>query len=487
MERAYRNVLRDGKDVRKALIAVLLLAALGFGTRDFFKLGPQLPWRTMDDFPDFYCAGWVLDRGADSFTYEPLRTCEHRFQEPGSFRSRLFAGDPAIAIPAPQPPYDFLAFAALAHLPFTSARTLFGIAIVVAAFGCMAGLSALGVPWLLSIAVIALVAGFVELNTGQIVPFALCAIVWCGVAIAKRRYDMAGLLAAASLIEPTAGLPVVLATACFVPRARPALAAGIFALIGIAFAFSGVAGVDEYVTRVLPAHAVSELHFPFQYGWTYAAVWLGAPQNAARFVGIASYILAVGLTLFAAPRVAGTLRRRELLAFVPALGAVVAGPFLHQEELCFAIPALTILALSTSGRTRTLFAVALCVLSVPWIAVWSTKSLFIFAVSVCIAIVACVKITLRPAVVIVVTIALALFVLQHHPPSLPAPPPLGRTYAPQALVQNEWRDYTALRATNDPLWFYVKFPAWLALLASLSLILAVEGKRSAVYQAAGEN
>lgn len=454
--------------VRTAVVAIIVIAALALGTRDFFKLGAGLPWRTMDDFPDFYCGGWVLDRHADPFRYEPLRTCEHRFQAPGTFRSRLFARDEAVAIPAPQPPYDFIAFLAISRLPFEVARTIAAIAIVVAVALCIVGVWTLGASPLLATAVFGLSTAFVELNTGQIVPFALAAVVWCGVALARGRRELAGLLAAASLIEPAVGLPVAVATACLVPGARPALCAGIIALAGASLGLFGPAGVTEYVTRVLPAHSMSELHFPFQYGWTYAAVWLGAPQQLARFIGSLSYVVATVVTIALARRVAVALQCPELVAYLPALGAVVAGPFLHQEELCFAVPALTVLAMRASPRW--FYAAGLCVLAVPWIAVWSAKPLFVAAVLTCVAIVASLPLATRPAIAVVATIAVTLYLLQLHAPHLPLPPTLGKTYSPDALVQSEWRDYTSLRASSDPLWFYVKLPVWAALFSAVGLL-----------------
>ena len=59
--------------------------------RDLTRLGNALPWRTMDEFADFYCAGSALDERASPYTYEPLRTCEHRVNVGDSFRGRLFA------------------------------------------------------------------------------------------------------------------------------------------------------------------------------------------------------------------------------------------------------------------------------------------------------------------------------------------------------------------------------------------------------------
>ena len=67
----------------------------------------------MDDFPDFYCAGWALDRGANPYTYEPLHTCERRVNVGDTFRGQLFARNPWVAFPAPLPAYDFFPFMAL--------------------------------------------------------------------------------------------------------------------------------------------------------------------------------------------------------------------------------------------------------------------------------------------------------------------------------------------------------------------------------------
>ena len=52
------------------VIAVLALAAL----RDVIRLGDASPWRNMDDFPDFYCAGWALNAKRKPV---PLRAASH--------------------------------------------------------------------------------------------------------------------------------------------------------------------------------------------------------------------------------------------------------------------------------------------------------------------------------------------------------------------------------------------------------------------------
>src|SRR5581483_11281896 len=157
----------------KVLAGVLLLLLGLAALRDFLRLGDAAPWRTMADFPDFYCAGAALDEGASPYTYEPLHRCEHRVNTGSGFRARVFAGNPNLTVPAPQPAYDFPPFMALARMPFPAARALDAAALLAAVAGCIAGLTALGVPLALALAAFALSTAYAELNTGQIVPFSL--------------------------------------------------------------------------------------------------------------------------------------------------------------------------------------------------------------------------------------------------------------------------------------------------------------------------
>jgi hypothetical protein len=445
------------------VLALLALAAL----RDLSRLGDALPWKTMDDFPDFYCAGEAIERGASPYTYEPLRTCEHRVNVGDTFRGRLFASNPGLAVPAPQPPYDFTPFVALARLSFGGARVVDALAILLSIALCVACLAGLGVPVELALAALALSTGYAELNTGQLVPFALLALTLCGRLLARWLDALAGVLAALTAIEPTAGVPVIIATLAFVPRAR---ASAVAACVVLAFGSLAIAGPHtllDYITAVLPAHAGSELHFPFQYSLTYVLAWAGATSGVAQLGGAISYVVLLGAGLWVAPRASAALGHRELLVFVPALCAVIAGPFLHQEELCFALPALLILTIATHGWERVVAALALCLLSIPWILVWGMKQLFLAALFVCAVILLRARIELRIAAVALCVIAAAIYAFELHPPHLPVPHAALQSYASNALVQTEWRNYTQARSTRDPLWLAIKLPAWSALLAAL--------------------
>jgi hypothetical protein len=453
-----------------AVILVLLAAA---ALRDLTRLGPGLPWRNMDDFPDFYCAGWSLDRNASPYTYEPLRTCEHRVNAGAGYRGQLFTQNHNVAIPAPLPPYDFPPFMSLARLPFANARLVDAIAIVVAVAACAVVLALLDVPIEVSVAALALSGAYVELNTGQVVPFALLALVLCGLALARRREILAGIFAALTAIEPTLGLPVIVATFLYAPRARWPIVATSALLALLALKLAGTPTLLEYATRVVPAQASSETSFPFQYSLSYAAAYAGLAPSAAAVAGVASYFVLLAIGLLAGPRLSAITHRRELLVFVPALCSVTGGSYLHQEELCFAIPALLVLAIGFDGIRQTIFAFALCVLSVPWILVWGSKQLFLASICVCFVILLRLRIDPRATAAFLLIVAAGIYFFELHPPHLPVPTISHRLYAPDVLVQQEWRDYARERGTHDILWLAIKLPTWAALL--VAVVTALQG------------
>ncbi|HEY2476794.1 MAG TPA: glycosyltransferase 87 family protein [Candidatus Cybelea sp.] len=421
----------------------------------------------MYDFPDFYCAGRVLNRRESPYTYEPLRTCEHAVNSGGAFRSKFFRANPAIAVPAPLPAYDFVPYMLLARLSPRTASMIDGIAIVAAVAACLIALAALGVPAGLAVAALFLSTLYMELNTGQVVPFALVAFTFCGLALARRRDFLAGILAVLTAIEPSVGLPVTLATFLFVPRARWAIGLASVILAALALRLVGGSTLVQYLSSVLPAQAASEIHFPYQYSLTYLLAFVGVSPDAARVAGAASYLLMLIIGLWIASAASRRLERRELIAFIPALCALIGGTYLHPEELCFAIPALLIMAPMARGVSRVALALALCALAIPWLLVWGSKQLFLASIFVCVIILLRLQIGMRIAFGSLCIIAAIVYALELHPPHLPVPTASLRPYAASELVQDEWRSYAGSRSSSDPLWIFIKLPTWAALLIGL--------------------
>jgi hypothetical protein len=454
------------------VLVALFFVALGIAAlHDVARIGRDLPWHVTYDFPDFYCAGAVLDARANPYTYEPLRTCEHRVNRVASFQA-----NPSIAIPAPQPPYDFPAFMALARLNFAHARAIYAASIVVAVLLTALILWRLEIPLDVALLALALSAGYNELAAGQIVPFGLLLLVASGWMLA-RRYDIfAGTFVAMTLVEPHLGAGVVLAVLLFVPRARLSLIATVFLLALLGFTVAGPAAFVTYVARVLPAQAAAEVSFPAQYSLTYALHTLGVADSTALAAGALSFGAFALAGILLAPRLAARLQRRELLVFFPAATAVIGGAYVHVIELCFAIPAALVLAMRAPGIWRGVAAAALAILTVPWIIAWSVKKLFLASIFVVVALLYRLRVQRTIGIATAVLVAGALYFFELHPPKLPTPPFLAAgAYPSNALVQTEWHAVVQALALHDPLWLAIKLPAWCALAAILLTGIALRG------------
>ncbi|MGA8533841.1 MAG: glycosyltransferase family 87 protein [Candidatus Tumulicola sp.] len=453
----------------RRLVFVLLLIVLGVAAlRDLSRLGDAFPWRKMYDFQDFYCAGRAVDAGSNPYRYEPLHSCERYVMR----NTPLYANHPALAIPAPQPPYDFVPFMALGRLDFDRARTLYAVAIVVAFGLSVVALALTGIPADIALVALLLPVGYLELDAGQIVPFSFVFLVACGAALARRRDALAGVFAALTLIEPHLGVPGALAALCFVPRARVPLLATAAAMSAIGVLTVGWPASIEYLDRVLPAQAASELAFPYQYSLTYALHVLGASPAVATIAGEASFGLLLIVGLWIAPRLARKLERRELLVFFPTACAVMAGPYLHMIALCFAIPAALVMAIRLTGTLRDVSAAALCALAIPWIMVWAVKKLFLASIFSVVFLLIRLGVTPWFAIAFASSVAALIYVFELRSPELPSVTAFNAKIPNDALAQTAWRAFTDQLPTRDVRWFAIKVPTWTALAALLAVALA---------------
>jgi hypothetical protein len=446
-------------------LVVTVLAVIA--VRDLARLGDAAPWRQMYDFDVFYCAGNALDQHRNPYTYEPVHTCEHAVSP-----LKVIQNDPALAMPALQPPYAFPPFMALARLNFAQAKIVYGMAIVAALIASVLALARTGVP--LDVAAIALLlpAGFVELEAGQIVPFALLFLVLCGASLARRRDALAGICAGLTAIEPHLALPVALALLFFVPKARAALIATLACLGAVGLIVTGPTVAADYVFHVVPLQAASEIGFPYQYSLAFLLSEIGVPASLALALGTASFGAFVALGLWIAPRLARSLGRRELIAFLPAATAVMGGVYVHAVELCFAVPVATVLAVTLRGWKRNLSAAALCALVVPWIAVWSIKKLFALSVLLCIVLLVRLQIDPAFAAATIAALAAIIYVFELRPPTLPDAFRSAAHFAGGELSEIEWKAFVETLRTPDRHWLAIKLPTWAALLAVLGAAIA---------------
>ena len=355
MRAPLRTVRLPGIVVFALTLAVLAGAALA---------RPALaPSGLLRDFNAFYCAGTALAARRDPYMADPLGRCE-RAPRPHV----LFAAPPRLALPAPLPPYALAPFVAIARLPYPTAGILWSLVLAAAvAVAVAATRRATGLPVLAVAAAFVLGDGYAAAALGQVAPIAVAAIALCAMWLRQGRDEAAALAAACATIEPHLGLPVCVALAFARYRTWTTLAA---AGLGCAFASLALAGVPvtlEYLARVVPAHALSEVANAKQFSLTYALHRLGASDAAAVRAGELQYACALVAGVWLGRRIA---RRREndaYLAAIPAAFAVLGGPFVHVSQLAAALPAALLLYADARGRARPAVAVATLTLAIPWV------------------------------------------------------------------------------------------------------------------------
>ena len=448
------------------------LAALGLLLALAFALDPKTrPANVLTDFSAFYCAGAALNRGADPYLAEPLGACE-RAPAPGW----LSRSQPALAIPAPLPPYALAAFRPFATLPYAAAAFAWW-AVLSAALACtaLALRRATGLPWAAVVGAIALGDGYVGLALGQIAPVAIAAVAVALWLLESEREAAAGWVAALAMLEPHVGLPACLALFLWKPRTRlPLLLAGA-ALAGAAYAFAGPTLWREYFGAVLPAHAASEIGNVKQLSFTYVAHRLGADDALALRLGDLSYLLMAALGVALAPLLARRANAPGSIVALPAAFAVLGGPFVHIAQIGIALPAALLLYARVES-TRPVLRWAIACLALPFVQLGSLGWLFpLLEVVVCFVLLTALQTpALKAAGAAAVAFALPLIAWSLIVTTIPSPgPALLAHYDPHALAEANWAVYVRLVGSNDPLAYdLAKLPTWFGLCALVWASLA---------------
>jgi len=346
--------------VKRNVLTAIVLAAAVVALAAYLASGV----RVLDDPEDlraFYCAGETVAAHRDPYLTEPLRACEVR-----EARAAGLTPYARLALPAPLPGFAFAPLALVARLPFATVSALWVLLLPAAL-----ALTALLVHKLADVPVSGIVAalvlgdGWISLANGHIVPFAVLALCASAFEIARDRPVRASIYALLASIEPHVALPACLALAVAAPKTRLPLAAGAALLAAVSLVTIGPGANLEYVLRVLPAHAHSELAAARQFSLTTLLYRSGVSAQPAILLGNVSYALLCVLGIVVARRLARSLAAPELLVLVPPAFAVFGGPFVHLTQVAVAIPALVVLMVRLSAH-RTALGIALLLVALPW-------------------------------------------------------------------------------------------------------------------------
>lgn len=428
----------------------------------------------LSSFKSFYCAGRVTLAGANPYLVEPLRACEHAIVSDSRF--------PAAEVePAPIPPYVIAAFVPLAMLHANLAHALF-----IGLLFCSLLVTALALSALTRFPAVLMLASllsvwFVNVAYGELPPLTVAALALCGLALVKKRADLAGICAAAAMAQPHLALPVCAALWLFVPRSRLALSlcAAVFVAAGLVV---GPHTELAYFTTFLPEHASSEITATDQYSLTHALHVAGLPDRAALLAGSLMYVVLAILGIFTGRALARRFEMPAMLAVTPPAFVLLGGTFVHDIQMLAALPFAYLLLASPRGRNFAA-ALGLMLLCVEWPQSSSRLTLIVAAISA--AATAWLIFRDRPPALIrtaAVTIALLAAVILVN--RLPAPPYDSSirpviTAPANASASVAWGQFirtTTYLSVASPLQEARKIPTWLGLICLICAALIPQRK-----------
>ncbi|HEV2260786.1 MAG TPA: glycosyltransferase family 87 protein [Candidatus Rubrimentiphilum sp.] len=378
-----------------------------------------------------------------------------------------------VALPAPLPGYALALFIPLARLPLEWAGFIWMMFLLGAVGVTLLALRRLtGFEYVVLVAAIILSDVLFLVPTGQLVPVVVAAICLCGLWLRSGNYLGAGVAAAATMIEPNIGLAVCVAIFVWCARTRGALVVCAIILAGLSLEVLGISRNAEYLLKVLPAQALSEISSDTQYGLAGVLARLGVETQSALRWGLLSYIAMFVIGIAAAGRLAQKTLDPACLAVVPAAFVLLGGTYLHAAQLAAALPAA--LLLSSVRRSR-IFGIALVLLAVPWEPVVRTAYLAPIAILVVLLLSwslshGNMRLALAASLLATFFILIANWAFIRNQPAF-SPSHVLRP-DPHALAESSWGIFMRNHyAVGNPIVWWSMGLTWIGLLALISGVL----------------
>jgi len=392
------------------LIAVLALI-VGFQAMHQWKSVDAQGKRfiAIRDFSAFYCAGASKNARANPYLATDFISCGGREAGRTPVRDRFDS-------PAPLPGYEIGLFSLLARLPFVDAAYFWLLLSLIATF---AGSIALAKCAELPPAFVALcfsIDALLAVGWGQLTPIALGALCFAAIGAHRRLWTVTGASVVVAAIEPHVGLSAILAAFLFLPRTRPSIAIGI-AILGVASLVAiGLHGNIEYFVKVTPLHVMAETAMSNQYSLTWLLHGFGTTAQWAIRLGSISYAVMIAIGLFLARPAARIADSDAAIVLIPVAACVFGGPFIHNNQVALALPALLLLAGRSKRAEIALWIGVICLSVIWWIPQWqasplTTSRLECLVLAGVIAYVAARRVRPKSAPLIAVCVALGYFVI----------------------------------------------------------------------------
>jgi len=355
------TTLRAFHEKRIATPGVLVwfacLGGLTLGAAAFTVLFPVRAIASYD-FQAFWCGGKVLLAHANPYFNQPLHACEV------ASSPEFFTHYPNLTIPDPLPAYAIALFSPLASLPFSIARVIWWILLMVCAYFSGRGIARItGMSLVTAYAASAVAILAPALILGSLAPLPIALTIWGAVTLRRKKWTAAAILLGFAMIEPHVVLPVCATAFIFVPLMRlrlliAGLLAGAVMLLAV-----GPHVALSYFTVILPTHAASETNSIGQYSLSAILYHVGVPARVALEAGSVQYACFALCGLVIAGRLYRKSGELAWIVLVPAAFAVIGGAFIHLDEVAMAVPLACLVAMRRPGTAPT---IALVLLALPF-------------------------------------------------------------------------------------------------------------------------
>ncbi|MBV8148186.1 MAG: DUF2029 domain-containing protein [Candidatus Eremiobacteraeota bacterium] len=344
-----RSLRRDDVGIDRFVIwaAVALLVVLV--PLEISTLAQGVP----TDFVAFWCAGKALLAHRNPYLEGGLHACE-------------VAGglSPKLTLPVPYPPYVMPLFAAFSLLPLQWSLGLwsaFSIVLTLAAARALQRITALPFPVVFSASACVMLVP--TLPYGQVASLSVGCIALAILYVRQEKPVACAIALSAASILPNYALPAWISTWLSMKRSRAWIAVAGAALLIVAVVVMWPDGLRTYLDRVLPAHGRSEMFGYWQFGLSALLHAFGVPDQ--RVLAFCWYLYAVFVCggIIAGFRLRQRFGGNEWVVASAAAFGVAGAPFLHGDDLGFALPLVIMLF---AAAPDVLSSALLVLMATPW-------------------------------------------------------------------------------------------------------------------------
>ncbi|MGZ3517850.1 MAG: glycosyltransferase family 87 protein [Vulcanimicrobiaceae bacterium] len=415
----------------------------------------------MVDFRAYYCAALVERHHADPYLANPLHDCERAAPAP------FYRAPRGVTVPAPYPPYALALIAPFTLVPFATAAALWWILLALCCIVAAAALARVTqLSFFVAWAALALSLGLASFPSGQIVPVCIVALLAAAFSAQRGNFGVAALAIGLAMIEPHIALPAAIAFFVRYKSGRVVLVLSFALLAMLSLVFGGVAQNIEYLTSVLPAHALSEVSRDNQYSLSTVVASFGVPDAQAVLAGSISYAIMIVLGVLVALRLARRYYEPAFVVLIPPALALLGGTFVHTVEMAAAVPACLLLYARAEEYRKALL-IPLLLLAVPWMSATSAALMLapIFPIAY-LAYVLCGRrrsLALTAGLASFIAIVVLFIIASHSAPNMHAVHAAHPSIDPR-LAEASWRAFVLGDSSNRPIMWLLRWPTWIGLL-----------------------